>query len=337
MRVERKLDHIRHALTHAEGPVHYFDEVQIVHQSLARMDWEDLDISARIGDLSISSPLFVNAMTGGGGVKTKEINQSLARMAREKGIGMAVGSQMSALKDKSERQTYEIVRKENPEGVIFSNVGSEATAEQAEEAVDMLEANALQIHLNTVQELVMPEGDRDFSKRLENIKQIISCSSVPVIVKEVGFGLSSETVRELKELGCTYVDVGGKGGTNFSKVENERREDRMEGFNSWGIPTPVSIKESSSIAHVIASGGIRSGIDGAKAMVLGAKAFGMAGPLLKSLTEDGEEALHRRIDLIHDELKAVMMVMNARTVAELKGKPHIFHGETKDWVHQRGL
>ncbi|SDI97889.1 type 2 isopentenyl-diphosphate Delta-isomerase [Salimicrobium halophilum] len=337
MRAERKLDHIRHALTHSEGPIHYFDEVQVVHQSLARLDWDQLDVSARIGELSVSSPLFVNAMTGGGGIKTKEINQSLAKIAREKGIGMAVGSQMSALKDESERETYEIVRKENPEGIIFSNVGSEASAEQAERAVAMLEADALQIHLNIVQELVMPEGDRDFSSRIENIKEIIHRSTVPVIVKEVGFGLSSETIDELKELGCQYVDVGGKGGTNFSRVENERREDRIEGFDPWGIPTPVSILESRSMQHVIASGGIRSGIDGAKALILGAEAFGMAGPMLKALMEGGETALHRKVDLIHDELKAVMMVMNARTVKELQGKPYVLHGETKDWMNQRNI
>ncbi|SIS37106.1 type 2 isopentenyl-diphosphate Delta-isomerase [Salimicrobium flavidum] len=334
MRSERKLDHIRHALSHSESPIHYFDEVDIVHQSLGKLDWNQIDISIKLGELSASSPLFVNAMTGGGGEKTKEINGRLAKVARAAGISMAVGSQMAAIRNKEERETYEIVRKENPDGVVFANVGSEAGWKEAEIAIDMLEADALQIHLNTVQELVMPEGDRDFSNRLENIKEIILKAHIPVIVKEVGFGMSSETIKELKSLGCRYVDVGGKGGTNFSKVENERREDRMEGFNSWGIPTPISIMESRSMDYVIASGGIRSGVDGAKALILGAEAFGMAGPMLKTLIEGGESVLNRRIDHIHHELKSVMMVMGCKEIEELKGKPYVLHGETNNWAVQ---
>ncbi|AKG04399.1 type 2 isopentenyl-diphosphate Delta-isomerase [Salimicrobium jeotgali] len=337
MRSERKLDHIRHALNHSEGPVHYFDEVDIVHRSLAKLDWEQLDISVQLGELNVSSPLFVNAMTGGGGEKTKEINRKLAEIAGEKNIAMAVGSQMAAIKDKEERKTYEVVREVNPDGIIFANVGSEATWEEAEVAIEMLRADALQIHLNTVQEVVMPEGDRDFSFRIENIRRVISESPVPVIVKEVGFGMSGETVKELQALGCRYVDVGGKGGTNFSKVENERRDNSMDSLHSWGIPTPVSILHSLEAEHIIASGGIRSGVDGAKALVLGAKAFGMAGPLLKTLMEDGEPALRGKIDLIHHELKSVMMILGCETVEQLKGKPYILHGETKNWISQKGV
>ncbi|TGB04516.1 type 2 isopentenyl-diphosphate Delta-isomerase [Halobacillus salinus] len=336
-RSERKIDHIRHALGHERDVHNHFDDVTIVHQSLARLDYQALNINTQVGELSLSSPLFVNAMTGGGGEKTEEINRNLAIAASQTGIGMAVGSQMSALKNPEERKTYEIVRKMNPDGVVFANVGSEATADLAKEAVDMLEANALQIHVNTLQELIMPEGDRDFSNRLKQIEQIRETMDVPVIVKEVGYGMSRETIKVLAELGISYVDVGGRGGTNFSKVENLRREKPLSSFNNWGIPTPISILESlqHDKVHVIGSGGIRHGLDGVKALALGAEAFGMAGALLKVLVEEGIEVLVEEIEHIHREIKVAMMLMNIEEVAQFKNQPYVLHGLTKEWIDQR--
>ncbi|UOQ42695.1 type 2 isopentenyl-diphosphate Delta-isomerase [Halobacillus salinarum] len=256
-RAKRKIEHIHHALNHDRDFHNHFDDMEIVHQSLAELDWEEITLSAKVGGLYLSSPLFVNAMTGGGGEKTKQINGELAQVARKANISMAVGSQMSALKDPAERSSYEIVRKENPDGIIFANVGSEASKEQACAAVDMIAANALQIHVNTLQELIMPEGDRNFSKRMENIQTIAEEISVPVIVKEVGYGMSKETVKALYAHGIRYIDIGGKGGTNFSKVENIRRDQPFASFENWGIPTPISLAEARSAAsdmNIFASG-----------------------------------------------------------------------------------
>ncbi|MBN8234695.1 type 2 isopentenyl-diphosphate Delta-isomerase [Halobacillus kuroshimensis] len=336
-RSKRKIDHIRHALGHERAPYNHFDDMNIVHQSLARLDFNQITLTAEAGELKLSSPLFVNAMTGGGGEKTREINRDLAIAARETGIGMAVGSQMSAIKRPEERSTYEVVREMNPEGVVFANVGSEASLQQAEEAANMIEANALQIHINTLQELIMPEGDRDFTSRMSNIQKIVNGLDLPVVVKEVGYGMSMETAQTLYDIGVRYIDVGGRGGTNFSRVENLRREKPFSSFNNWGIPTPASILEarSSQDLHVFASGGIRHGLDGAKALVLGACGFGMAGSLLKVLMEEGREALIEEIHHIHQELKMAMMLLNASSPEELSGKPYVLTGETKAWQEQR--
>ncbi|SFK00910.1 isopentenyl-diphosphate delta-isomerase [Halobacillus dabanensis] len=335
-RAQRKIDHIRHALSHERELHNHFDDIEIIHQSLARLDFNQLRIDMKVGELNLSSPLFVNAMTGGGGEETKAINRDLALVARETGIGMAVGSQMSAIKNVEERHTYAIVRQMNPEGFIFANVGSEASLDQAEQAVDMIQADALQIHVNTLQELIMPEGDRNFTQRLDNIQRIVSSIELPVIVKEVGYGMSMETIETLQQIGVRYIDVGGRGGTNFSKVENMRRERPFASFNNWGIPTPASILETAgSGLHVFASGGIRNGLDGAKALVLGAEGFGMAGSLLRVLVNDGINSLIEEVAHIHHEMKMVMMLMNAAVPHELKGQPYILLGHTKEWYDQR--
>lgn len=337
-RSKRKLEHIRHALKRDELIVNSFDEMEIVHQSLTDIHWNDISLKTQLGELDLSSPLFVNAMTGGGGEKTESINRELAIAAKETGIAIAVGSQMSAIKDPKERQSYEVVRKENPDGIVFANVGSEATVDQAKQAVDMLEANALQIHLNVLQELIMPEGDRDFTQRLKQIEDIIKQVEVPVIIKEVGFGISMETAKQLKELGVKYIDVAGQGGTNFSEVENKRRKLPFKSFNQWGIPTAVSIKEVKSVfpeCNVIGSGGMRNGLDGAKAFVLGANAFGMAGHLLRILMRDDLDTLIKEIGHIHHEFKIAMMVLGAKEPFMLDGKPHIMSGRTKSWLEQR--
>lgn len=340
-RSERKIDHIHHALGHERDFHNHFDDVDIVHQSLATLDFHQLSIETKVGELNLSSPLFVNAMTGGGGDKTEQINRDLASAAKETGIGMAVGSQMSALKNPEERRTYEVVREVNPSGIVFANVGSEADVKQANEAIDMLKANALQIHINTLQEMIMPEGDRDFTARLKKIEKIVKEIEVPVIIKEVGFGMSRETVKQLYTMGVRYVDIAGLGGTNFSRVENRRRDKQLESFNNWGIPTPLSIMEASHKAydrddfHIIGSGGIRNGLDGVKAMVLGCQAFGMAGNLLRVLLEEGKEALIAEIRHIHEEIKIAMMLLNAKTVKDFKGKPYVLYGRTKEWKEQR--
>ncbi|RWZ60251.1 type 2 isopentenyl-diphosphate Delta-isomerase [Halobacillus fulvus] len=337
-RSERKIDHIRHALGHDREDYSHFDDIDIVHQSLAQLDFSQLSIRTHVGELSLSSPLFVNAMTGGGGTKTEAINRDLAIAARETGIGMAVGSQMAAIKNSEEKRTYEVVRKENPEGIIFANVGSEATLDQAKAAVEMIDADGLQIHLNTLQELIMPEGDRDFSSRMKNIEEIVNGVSVPVIIKEVGYGISHETIQLLKNLGVVYFDVGGRGGTNFSKVENLRRDKPLSAYNNWGIPTPMALLENRHHhpdVHLIGSGGIRHGLDGVKALTLGAKAFGMAGPLLRVLVDFDRTTLVKEIDHIHREIKMAMMLLNISNVENFHESPYVLHGRTKEWMNQR--
>ncbi|WP_096153737.1 type 2 isopentenyl-diphosphate Delta-isomerase [Bacillus sp. FJAT-45066] len=340
-RAKRKMDHIEHSLSTGQERKHGFEDITFVHQSLPDSSVANVKLHTKIGELFLSSPIFINAMTGGGGEQTYRINKSLASVARKCGLVLAVGSQMSAIKDPDEAFTYRVVREENPNGIILANLGSEATVEQAKRAVDMVEANALQIHLNVIQELVMPEGDRDFTGALKQIEQITNTLSVPIIVKETGFGISKEAAEELKGIGVSIVDVGGFGGTNFSKIENARRSKKLQYFDSWGIPTTTSIVEVKEVMQqhgsVIASGGVQSPLDIAKSIALGASAVGMAGYLLKILLADGEEGLIEEITSIHEDLTMIMTALGVNTIDQLKQVPLIISGNTHHWLTERGM
>ncbi len=337
--MRRKLEHIEYALQTGQSRLTGLDDIQFVHVSLPQMSLDDVNLRTKIGELTLSSPIFVNAMTGGGGEQTKVINRDMAIAARETGIAMSVGSQMAALKDDSQQSSYRIVREENPKGVVIGNLGGEANLEQAKRAVEMLDANALQIHINVIQELVMPEGDRDFTNVLKNIESITSQLQVPVIVKEVGFGMSRETVASLVDVGVKYVDISGFGGTNFAKIENQRRARLLNYFNSWGISTAASIVEATQIpsVHVLASGGIQNGMDVAKCLALGANGVGIAGYFLKVYRDEGVEALVNEINTVHEDLAIIMTALGIKGIDEFKQVQKVIKGDTYHWLKERKL
>jgi len=339
-RSKRKWDHIQFALSTGQERLTGLDDIMFVHQSLPGIGLEDISLNTKIGELSLSSPIFINAMTGGGGEKTLKINRDLARVAKESGMAIAIGSQMSALKNAEEEETYRIVRMENPHGIVIGNLGSEASVDEAKRAVSMLEADALQIHLNVIQELAMPEGDRDFSGDLKRIEAIVKEIDRPIIVKEVGFGMNKQVVAQLFSVGVKVVDVGGYGGTNFSKIENERRQHLLRFFNGWGIPTAASIaeaKNSGCSIDVISSGGIQTSLDIAKSIALGANLVGIAGYFLKILVKEGLESLMKEVDLIHEELSFIMTALGTRTIKELQQAPLVISGRTHHWLQERNI
>lgn len=339
-RAERKLDHIKHALSTGQSRATWLDNIRFVHQAIPDSCWDSVSLQTQIGELVMGSPFFINAMTGGGGAKTTELNSQLARISREMNIPMAVGSQMAAIKNTEEIETYAIVRKENPNGLIFANLGSEATVDQGKRAVDMLEANALQIHLNVIQELTMPEGDRDFKGALNRIEQLVNELHVPVIVKETGFGMSREAAEKLYEINVSAIDVGGFGGTNFAAIENERRHRKLTYFNDWGIPTAASLIETKSVFSdrtVFASGGIQDALDIIKCLSLGATAVGLAGVFLKRLINEGEQATIEAIKEMNEDLTMLMVSLGASTVHDLQHAPLIISGELHHYLSQRGI
>lgn len=339
-RARRKLEHIEHALSLEREGANGFDDITFVHQSLPNIRTNDVKLRTTLGELSLSSPLFINAMTGGGGQATLEINKGLAEAAKACRLAMSVGSQMAAVKDASERPSFEVVRQVNPNGIIFANIGSEATVDEAKRAVEMIEANGLQVHLNVVQELVMPEGDRDFTGALARIERIVRDVGVPVIAKEVGFGISKETALQLVNVGVKLIDVGGFGGTNFARIENKRREEVISYFNDWGISTAASIVEVSQSAPsvaVIASGGIRTAFDAAKAIALGANAVGVARPFLQELVERGIESVVALIEAWHADLVRLMTALGSKTIEELQRVPLVIRGDTHHWLTERGF
>ncbi|WP_227936173.1 type 2 isopentenyl-diphosphate Delta-isomerase [Alkalihalobacillus deserti] len=339
-RSARKLDHINHALLIGQAKSHGFQDLTFVHNSIPEINFSDVSLTSKIGELTLSSPIFINAMTGGGGERTKEINKQLAEVASETDIGMAVGSQMAALRDEEQRSSYEIVRHIHSKGIIFANLGSEATIDQAKKAVDMLEADAFQLHVNVIQELVMPEGDRDFTNTLSRIETLVRELEVPVIVKEVGYGMSKVTVQKLASVGVAAVDIGGFGGTNFSKIENGRRQRQLDFFDEWGITTTCSLLEAfdaKTPVKVLASGGLQTALDLAKAMSLGACAGGFAGHFLKILVEQGQEALIVEITELKRDLKMILTALQLNNPQQLGQVPIVISGNTFHWASQRGL
>ncbi|RSD26579.1 type 2 isopentenyl-diphosphate Delta-isomerase [Mesobacillus subterraneus] len=339
-RSKRKWDHIQYALETGQKRLTGFDDIKFVHQSLPGSNLDSVKLQTKIGELSLSSPIFINAMTGGGGERTYRINRELAIAARETETAIAVGSQMSALKDPSERKSYQVVREMNPKGIILANLGSEATVDQAKKAVEMIEASGLQIHLNVIQELTMPEGDRNFQGAIERIAEIAHSAGVPVIVKEVGFGISSETAVELYSAGIRHLDVGGFGGTNFAAIENKRRERFLGFFEDWGIPTAASIIETKTACRelaVIASGGIQTSADIVKALALGADAAALAGFLLKVLMEQGTDGLIEEIETVKNEIAILMAALGVHEPEGLQKVPLVVSGDTYHWLNQRGI
>ncbi|MDQ0219003.1 type 2 isopentenyl-diphosphate Delta-isomerase [Peribacillus cavernae] len=339
-RTQRKLEHIHYALQTGQHRLSGFEDISFVHQSLPDLSTEGISLDTAIGGLHASSPIFINAMTGGGGKETENLNRDLAMAAKETGISMAVGSQMAAIKDPAQAASFEIVRKMNPDGIVIANLGGEAGIEEAKRAADMLKADALQIHLNVIQELTMPEGDRTFEGVLARIEEIRLKLDIPVIVKETGFGMSKETVAQLCSAGISILDVGGFGGTNFARIENERRQTALTLFNDWGIPTAVSIAEAVSAGEdtsILASGGIQDALDVAKCIALGADGAGIAGHFMKSLKEKGMTALIHEIEDLHQELRIIMTALGAKNIKELQDSSLVISGKTYHWLTQRGI
>ncbi|MGX7244189.1 type 2 isopentenyl-diphosphate Delta-isomerase [Enterococcus quebecensis] len=338
--MNRKDEHISLAKAFHKEKNNDFDQIRFVHHSFSEIALDEVDLSTTFLDFTFRQPFYINAMTGGS-ARAKEINQQLGILARETGMMTATGSVNAALKNPELADTYQIMRKENPDGIIFANIGAGLSLDEAKRAVDLFQADGLQIHVNVPQELVMPEGDRDFQGWLENIENIVSHLSVPVIVKEVGFGMSNETIEQLVLRGVKAVDVSGQGGTSFTQIENARRKKRELSFlNDWGQSTVLSLLESVNWQRdvaILASGGVRQSLDIVKSLSLGAKSVGVAGTILNQLMTNG---LDETIDLVQqweDELKMLYTLLGKKTTEELTSTDIIFSGEIIHWCESRGI
>jgi len=339
-REQRKDDHVKIAMAQNDPQLTDFDKVRFVHHSIPSIDVDQVDLSVNLPDFSMSSPLYINAMTGGS-EWTKQINEKLAVVARETGLAIAVGSTHAALRNHKMASSFDIVRKTNPEGIIFSNVGADVPADLAKQSVEMLQANALQVHVNSPQELVMPEGNRTFSNWMENLSEIVQTVDVPVIVKEVGFGMSRELIQDLKEIGVRYVDVSGRGGTNFVNIENERRQLKdMSYLQNWGQSTVESLLESKNLQNqvtVFASGGVRNPLDAIKCLALGAEAVGMSRPFLEQVENNGITQTVEFVEEFIEQMKKIAVMLNAQNIEDLKQTKVVLDSSLKSWVEQRSL
>lgn len=337
----RKDQHIHFAeMQYQSNSSNGLDQVRFVHQSFAEMKTSDVNLQTSLGSLNLDYPFFINAMTGGSD-KAKIINQNLASIAKETNLAMAVGSVSAAIKSPELADSFKIVRQVNPKGIIISNLGAHHQLDNAKRAVDMLEANAIQLHINTPQELVMPEGDRDFNGWLANIEDIVNHIDVPVIVKEVGFGMSKESIQQLLDIGVSIIDVSGRGGTNFIHIENERRDlKEFDYLLNWGQTTAESLLEAHFYrkqADFIASGGIKHPLHMLAAFGLGAKAVGLSGELLHLVLTKGNDTTIKTIESWKQELVALMTMIGAKRIADVERKPLVLSPELSHWCRERHI
>lgn len=341
-RQSRKLEHIKYSLVTGDGPQsNGFSDVHLVHNALVKYDLDKVKINTNVGKISLQHPIIINAITGGDD-EVLQINRKLALVAKKTNSAMAVGSQYVAIKNPKLADTYNIVRKTNPDGILFANIGAYASVEEAKAVVAMIDAQALQIHLNIGQELAMQEGDRTFTNWLSNIKNIVEKVDVPVIVKETGCGIAMEQAQELLECGVQIVDVSGVGGSNFIAIETARRKDSYEDFSLWGIKTAISTLETRQMlgkkADIIVSGGIRSAVDIVKALACGGNAVGIALLFLQILQKSQDEnVLVAKIDNLLETVKKLILLTGCSSIVELQQKPLIITGFVKEWLEARGI
>jgi len=341
-RHDRKGEHLKAALKVPAGPLESgFDDVHLVPRCVPELSEAEVDSTIELFDKRLSFPVIINAMTGGT-KETGEINRALAEVASSAGVGLAVGSQRIALESPEVSPTFRVVREVMPRGLVIANIGADCAVEEARRCVDMLEADALQIHLNAAQELAMKEGDRGFAGWLRSIEAVCSSLEVPVIAKEVGFGIDFSSASLLREAGVAAIDVGGAGGTNFVAIEDYRSPDGVNAsLFSWGMSTVTSLVETRCAVDgtlpVIASGGVRSGLDVARAIALGAACVGMAGPLLKALSDGGQAALDAELDSICRGLLRVMILTGSRDIAALANAAVVVRGPSGAWLERRGF
>lgn len=317
---------------------HYFDQVRLIHNALPEMAVKDVDHHVQLADgLQLEWPFYLEAMTGGSNQAAK-VNRTLAQLASKHHLAMATGSLSVALKEPATRPSFTVVREENPDGIVIANLGADASLENAQTAIDILGANALELHLNAAQELVMPEGDRNFHW-LDNIASLVNKLDLPVIVKEVGFGMSRTTIDRLTNAGVQLVNVSGRGGTNFAMIEDQRNHQLdLDDLADWGQTTPESLLETrGNKATIIASGGITCPLDVVKAGVLGAQAVGVAGYFLNILIRDGATALDEILTEWQTELPRLLTLLGCRNFRDLQETPFVLQGDLYSYAQQRRL
>lgn len=327
----RKADHIRINL---EEDVRFpsltngLERYRLVHQALPELDYRAIDPGVELLGRRLRLPLLISSMTGGAEA-ARAINHNLAHAAQARGIAMGLGSQRAGIEQAETADTFR-VRHLAPDILLFANLGAIQlnygyTVDQCRRAVEMIGADALILHLNPLQEALQADGDRDWRGLLGKIATVCRTVGVPVVVKEVGWGLSEGTARRLAEVGVSVLDVAGSGGTSWSEVEYHRAATEplrrlAKAFADWGIPTAEALlmaRRGAPGLPLVASGGMRSGIDAAKALALGASAVGIASPFLKAAVVSSDEAI-AAIDQFAEELRTAMFCAGAKDVAALR-------------------
>ncbi len=339
----RKTDHLDLA---ARGDVGFRDRttllecVRLVHDALPDCAVSDIDTSLRVFGKTLRAPLLIAAMTGGN-PRAEDVNKKLAALAEERGYALGLGSQRAMHKNPNVQRSYQ-VRDVAPNIVLLGNVGvvqaRDMSTQQVEDLVGSVGADALCVHLNPAMELIQKDGDRDFRGGTEALARLVSELSVPVIAKETGCGLSAPVGQKLRAAGVRHVDVSGAGGTSWVGLEALRAEAPGralgEAFWDWGVPTAASVAQIVNVGFetIFATGGVKTGLDAARALALGATAAGIARPVLQALEQGGLEGARAFLDGVEAQLRAAMLLTGSRDLTALRACPRIVTGELRDWI-----
>lgn len=313
-----------------------FDDIRWLPETFPEMAMADVNTQVTLFGHNFDWPFYIEAMTGGSTL-TGRVNGQLAAVAQQTGLAMAVGSQSIALKEPDAAKTFQIARQNHPDGFLIANLGADHPIENVRQAIDMIDANAIELHVNVAQELVMSEGDRAFYW-LDNLATVIAKSPVPVIIKEVGFGMSQSAFKTIQALAPAAINVGGANGTNFAMIER-RRNRPAETFNldNYGLSTVESLLAAQSADNnlpLIATGGIASVNDVVTSLMLGATLTSSAGYLLNTLMRDGEAGLITEIQSWQRDLPRLMTLLGAKKTAELSAKPRLYSPMLHNFIQQ---
>jgi isopentenyl-diphosphate Delta-isomerase len=345
---KRKAEHIKICLdqkAQAKKATSGFEDIQFIHRALPEINKSQINLSTSFLGKTLSAPIIVGAMTGGTQEAIK-INTSIAQAVEKLGLGMGVGSQRAAIEHQKFEETFSVARKNAPTAFLIANVGGVQLVhgfglKEVKKVVEMIDADAVAVHLNALQEAIQPEGQTNFKGVLAKIAEITSALDKPVIVKETGAGISAEDAKALEAAGVAAIDVSGVGGTSFAAVEYYRsseKKEQGEAFWDWGIPTAVSLIEIAQTVKIplIASGGVRSGTDVAKALALNASLASISQPILKTAVLGAAET-EAKLSCLIEELQNAMFLVGAEKTADLVGTPVVVTGKTAQWLSARGF
>jgi isopentenyl-diphosphate delta-isomerase len=350
---KRKVDHIRICLENkaqAKNATAGFEDIQLVHRALPEVNKQKINLSTTFLGKKFSAPIIVGAMTGGTEEAT-QINASIAEAVEKLGLGMGVGSQRAALENQQLEKTYAIARKKAPNAFLIANIGGVQLVhgyglKEVKKIVEMIDADAVAVHLNALQEAVQPEGQTNFKGVLAKISEIARALDKPVIVKETGAGIAAEDAKALENAGVKAIDVGGVGGTSFAAVEYYRSHGKEDGvqrflgetFWDWGISTAISLIETAQTVQLplIASGGVRNGTDVAKAVALNASIASISQPILETAVKGAKET-ENKLSCLIEELRNVMFLVGAEKLPDLANTPVVITGKTAQWLQARGF
>ncbi len=352
----RKLEHLQICVGYnieAIKKTTWLEDVLFLHQALPEVSFDEIETETTFLGYKFSFPLVITGITGGHPY-SKKINARIGEIIQEVGVGAGVGSQRAALEKNGDIESFKVIRREAPDSFIMANIGitqflNGFGSKELEEIINMVEADALAIHLNPLQEILQMKGSLNFKYALKKIEEVCSYSPVPVIIKETGAGITKELAEKLLKAGVSAIDISGAGGTSWSAVEKVRAtlhgEREKEQLGSllwdWGIPTAATLLEVKSAVkdkiEIIGSGGIRTGLEIAKVLAIGSDLAGTALPVLRWIYNLKREEVIKKMEQLKNELKAVMFLTGSKSIKELKETEVIIKDKLAKWIQARNL